>query len=153
MPLTKGGFSPGAERPSAPSKSLYWPREPEYQSAQETIFCSSVSFWELVKAADRLAAYMKCLEELAAGNHEFSKAEKALRASVEGLAAKLFTRQPESSWRSQSVKASSLLAPSAEYSTYACSRAGAAAILNDCSGSVGSGPQVTRAPGSGVPTT
>ena len=41
---------------------------------------------DLVKAADRLAAYMKCLEELAAGNHEFSKAEKALRASVEALA-------------------------------------------------------------------
>ena len=40
---------------------------------------------DLVKAADRLAAYTKCLEELAAGNHEFSKAEKALRASVEGL--------------------------------------------------------------------
>ena len=40
---------------------------------------------DLVKAADRLAAYMKCLEELAAGNHEFSKAEKTLRASVEAL--------------------------------------------------------------------
>ena len=40
---------------------------------------------DLVKAADRLAAYMKCLEELAAGNHEFSKAEKALRTSVEAL--------------------------------------------------------------------
>jgi 5'-deoxynucleotidase len=40
---------------------------------------------ELVKAADRLAAYIKCLEELAAGNHEFSKAEKTLRASVEAL--------------------------------------------------------------------
>src|SRR5437899_2537198 len=40
---------------------------------------------DLVKAADRLAAYVKCLEELAAGNHEFSKAEKALRASVEAL--------------------------------------------------------------------
>jgi 5'-deoxynucleotidase len=40
---------------------------------------------ELVKAADRLAAYTKCLEELAAGNREFSKAEKALRASVEAL--------------------------------------------------------------------
>ena len=39
----------------------------------------------LVKAADRLAAYLKCLEELAAGNHEFSKAEKTLRASVEAL--------------------------------------------------------------------
>jgi len=41
---------------------------------------------DLVKAADRLAAYIKCLEELAAGNHEFSKAEKALRTSVEALA-------------------------------------------------------------------
>jgi 5'-deoxynucleotidase len=41
---------------------------------------------DLVKAADRLAAYIKCLEELAAGNHEFSKAEKALRGSVEALA-------------------------------------------------------------------
>lgn len=40
---------------------------------------------DLVKAADRLAAYIKCLEELAAGNHEFSKAEKTLRASVEAL--------------------------------------------------------------------
>jgi 5'-deoxynucleotidase len=40
---------------------------------------------ELVKAADRLAAYIKCLEELAAGNHEFSKAEKTLRASVEAI--------------------------------------------------------------------
>ncbi len=40
---------------------------------------------DLVKAADRLAAYIKCLEELAAGNHEFSKAEKALRASVDAL--------------------------------------------------------------------
>ena len=41
---------------------------------------------DLVKAADRLAAYVKCLEELAAGNHEFSKAEKALRESVEAIA-------------------------------------------------------------------
>jgi len=39
----------------------------------------------LVKAADRLAAYTKCLEELAAGNQEFSKAEKTLRASVQAL--------------------------------------------------------------------
>jgi 5'-deoxynucleotidase len=39
----------------------------------------------IVKAADVLAAYAKCLEELSAGNHEFSKAEKVLRASVEAL--------------------------------------------------------------------
>ena len=40
---------------------------------------------QLVKAADRLAAYLKCLEELSAGNHEFSRAEKTLRESVENL--------------------------------------------------------------------
>ncbi|MCI0545922.1 MAG: 5'-deoxynucleotidase [Candidatus Rokubacteria bacterium] len=40
---------------------------------------------ELIKAADKLCAYIKCLEEIAAGNHEFSKAEKALRASVEAI--------------------------------------------------------------------
>jgi len=40
---------------------------------------------ELISAADKLCAYLKCLEEIAAGNQEFSKAEKALRATVEGL--------------------------------------------------------------------
>jgi 5'-deoxynucleotidase len=40
---------------------------------------------DLVTAADKLCAYLKCLEEIGAGNQEFSKAEKALRASVEGL--------------------------------------------------------------------
>jgi 5'-deoxynucleotidase len=40
---------------------------------------------ELVKAADKLGAYLKCLEETGAGNPEFAQAEKTLRASVEGL--------------------------------------------------------------------
>ncbi|MCU0586805.1 MAG: 5'-deoxynucleotidase [Syntrophobacteraceae bacterium] len=40
---------------------------------------------EIVKAADKLCAYMKCLEELGAGNREFSQAEKALRESVEAI--------------------------------------------------------------------
>jgi 5'-deoxynucleotidase len=40
---------------------------------------------ELVKAADKLCAYLKCLEEISAGNQEFAKAEKALRASLEAL--------------------------------------------------------------------
>jgi 5'-deoxynucleotidase len=39
----------------------------------------------LVTAADKLCAYLKCLEEVGAGNAEFAQAEKALRASVEGL--------------------------------------------------------------------
>jgi 5'-deoxynucleotidase len=40
---------------------------------------------ELITAADKLCAYLKCLEEIAAGNQEFSKAEKSLRATVERL--------------------------------------------------------------------
>jgi 5'-deoxynucleotidase len=40
---------------------------------------------DLVKAADKLCAYLKCLEETGAGNPEFAQAEKALRASVENL--------------------------------------------------------------------
>jgi 5'-deoxynucleotidase len=40
---------------------------------------------DLVKAADKLCAYLKCLEEIGAGNQEFAKAEKVLRASVEKL--------------------------------------------------------------------
>ena len=39
----------------------------------------------LVRAADKLCAYLKCLEETGAGNPEFAQAEKALRASVENL--------------------------------------------------------------------
>ena len=41
--------------------------------------------WELVKAADKLCAYLKCVEEVAAGNREFSRAEQALRATVDAL--------------------------------------------------------------------
>jgi 5'-deoxynucleotidase len=40
---------------------------------------------DLVKAADKICAYLKCLEEIGAGNQEFAKAEKALKASVEEL--------------------------------------------------------------------
>ncbi len=41
--------------------------------------------WELVKAADKLCAYLKCVEEVAAGNREFTRAEQALRAAVDAL--------------------------------------------------------------------
>jgi 5'-deoxynucleotidase len=40
---------------------------------------------QLISAADKLCAYLKCLEELAAGNQEFSKAEKALKVTVEQI--------------------------------------------------------------------
>ncbi len=38
--------------------------------------------WQFVKAADRLSAYIKCLEELRSGNNEFVQAEKSIGASL-----------------------------------------------------------------------
>jgi 5'-deoxynucleotidase len=37
----------------------------------------------LVKAADKISAYIKCIEELRSGNREFSKAEAALRKEID----------------------------------------------------------------------
>ena len=41
--------------------------------------------WKLVKAADKICAYLKCLEEARAGNREFRKAEAANLARVKAL--------------------------------------------------------------------
>jgi 5'-deoxynucleotidase len=40
---------------------------------------------DIIKAADNLCAYIKCLEEEAAGNHEFSGAKKTIEAKVQAL--------------------------------------------------------------------
>ena len=37
----------------------------------------------MVKAADKLAAYLKCLEELGAGNKEFAEAERSIRCELD----------------------------------------------------------------------
>ena len=39
---------------------------------------------QLVKAADKLSAYIKCVEELKAGNTEFREAAAQTRAALEG---------------------------------------------------------------------
>ena len=41
--------------------------------------------WRLVKAADRLCAYIKCLEELKAGNREFREAQTGIEASIHAI--------------------------------------------------------------------
>ena len=41
--------------------------------------------WRLVKAADRIAAYAKCVEELRAGNNEFAMAAQSVLESIEAL--------------------------------------------------------------------
>ena len=38
--------------------------------------------YKLVKAADRLSAYIKCLEEHRCGNTEFEKAKKSIEADL-----------------------------------------------------------------------
>lgn len=38
--------------------------------------------YKLMKAADRLAAYVKCLEELRCGNNEFKKAKKSIEKDL-----------------------------------------------------------------------
>lgn len=42
----------------------------------------STEEYTLVKAADRLAAYLKCLEELRSGNGEFSRAKKSIEEDL-----------------------------------------------------------------------
>ena len=41
--------------------------------------------YRLVKCADRLAAYIKCLDELKVGNKEFTKAEATIKADIEKM--------------------------------------------------------------------
>jgi 5'-deoxynucleotidase len=42
-------------------------------------------YWSIVKAADRIAAYIKCIEELTAGNKEFKKASETILKSIQEL--------------------------------------------------------------------
>lgn len=41
--------------------------------------------WKIVKAADRISAYVKCLEEYAFGNREFLTAQQTVRASIAAM--------------------------------------------------------------------
>lgn len=52
--------------------------------------------WKLVKAADKISGYLKCVEERKAGNGEFCEAEKTLLKSMEKLECeelKIFTEE------------------------------------------------------------
>lgn len=61
----------------APLKDLYAP----------LFFTSSDSEeYQIIKAADKLAAYIKCLEELNFGNKEFSKAKLAIEKDLKSYA-------------------------------------------------------------------
>ena len=44
------------------------------------------ALWKIVKAADKLSALIKCIEERKAGNLEFAKAEQSTRESILAMA-------------------------------------------------------------------
>lgn len=57
------------------------------ESYQSLLFVSEEDkvLWKFVKAADKICAYLKCIEELKSGNQEFVKAEKSIRADIQAL--------------------------------------------------------------------
>ena len=58
------------------------PEEMQGQIAPYVLADEECLEYKLVKAADRLAAYVKCLEELRSGNSEFSKAKKSIEEDL-----------------------------------------------------------------------
>ena len=45
----------------------------------------STAEWKIVKAADRICAYIKCLDERKAGNMEFEQARKSVKKSIDQI--------------------------------------------------------------------
>lgn len=58
-------------------------------TAAEAGGAEELYLWRLVKAADKLSAYIKCLEEESAGNTEFRTAKQTIEAELEKLAGEL----------------------------------------------------------------
>ena len=46
---------------------------------------SEPELYAIVKAADKICAYLKCVEELSAGNSEFTKAKKTIEKSIKQM--------------------------------------------------------------------
>lgn len=60
----------------------------EFKSDYEDVFFPAPEdeeHWKIVKAADKLCAYLKCIEELKAGNLEFAKAERSIHKDLLNL--------------------------------------------------------------------
>ncbi len=55
----------------------------EYRVDFERLLTLSEKEHKIVKSADKLCAYIKCLDELSASNKEFIKAEKTIKDSLE----------------------------------------------------------------------
>ena len=53
---------------------------------REYFFYPTSGEYRLIKAADKIAAYLKCLEETAAQNNEFTQAQISLKEQIESFA-------------------------------------------------------------------
>ncbi len=59
----------------------------EMQSTYQPILqCEDEKIEQLVKAADKLSAYIQCLEEIKAGNSEFRRAAEQIRENLDQMA-------------------------------------------------------------------
>lgn len=69
---------------SIANKKLLTMLPDEFQAEYETILEPDKNSYEykLVKLADKLSAYIKCLEEIKVGNKEFIKAEKTIKSEL-----------------------------------------------------------------------
>ena len=61
------------------------PEDPQGDYAHLLLTPESDPEWPRVKAADKIAAYIKCVEELRAGNDEFARAGESILAQIEAL--------------------------------------------------------------------
>lgn len=52
---------------------------------RELIECKDTEICAFVKAADKISAYIKCIEEENAGNREFKKAKESILKSIESM--------------------------------------------------------------------
>ncbi|NLP13975.1 MAG: 5'-deoxynucleotidase [Clostridium sp.] len=55
------------------------------ETYEKILFHEGNEEWTLVKAADKLAAYIKCIEEEKAGNKEFIKAKESILKSIKEM--------------------------------------------------------------------
>lgn len=70
------------------SKSLLKLLPEDFYDEYEPLFIhkdEDLEIWKTIKAADKLSAYIKCIEEEKSGNKEFIKAKQALLTEIEKM--------------------------------------------------------------------
>lgn len=83
-PEIKGAFKQ-IERVASEKLVSYLPDDLK-QGYREALFPDEQSIeWRLVKAADKISAYLKCVEELSFGNNEFEYANISLKAEIDKI--------------------------------------------------------------------